>query len=107
MLKGQCWLRLGEGLRVCLQSLKVCLNMPQGMATNGNNGKGLQSWGSLSNCEQHQLAQGSKEALDMCPVQGVEPLTMWAKMSFMLSTMSPGSVGVPTMLCVLPEPVAP
>ena len=32
---------------------------------------------------------------------------MWAKMSFMLSTMSPGSVGVPTMLCVLPEPVAP
>ena len=55
--------------------------------------------------EQHQLAQVTKEALGICPEAW--SLTMWAKMSFMLSTMSPGSVGVPTMLCVLPEPVAP
>lgn len=34
-------------------------------------------------------------------------LTMKAKMSLMLSTMIPGSVGVPTMVCVFPEPVAP
>ena len=77
------------------------------MVTGGINRKVLCSWGRLSNWEQHQLAQGTNGALGMCPDEGVEPLTMWAKMSFMLSTISPGSVGVPTMLCVLPEPVAP
>ncbi len=32
---------------------------------------------------------------------------MKAKMSLMLSTMIPGSVGVPTMVYVFPDPVAP
>ena len=41
-----------------------------------------------------------------CKVQGPD-LTMKAKMSLMLSTMIPGSVGVPTMVYVFPDPVAP
>lgn len=44
---------------------------------------------------------------DPSKVRGGPDLTMKAKMSLMLSTMIPGSVGLPTIVYVLPEPVAP
>ena len=52
----------------------------------------------------------SRAAFDWAfPIEGQEKdgLTAPANMSFKLRTMSPGSSGVPTIVWVLPEPVAP